>query len=136
VLVTDIFPPTPRRLARLARNALGRLRRAAPEVPEVAITPRDVTIVADALGRGYGYPTEEAVRAMRLIEESEGVVLETTYSAKALAGLLRLAPTLQPPEPTILFWNTYSSVAPPVVPSDDVDIRVLPRPFHRFFLDT
>lgn len=133
VLVTDILPPSRGRLASLARGALRRLRRAAPEMPEVALQADDITILRDYVGASYGAPTDAGIAAQRLLQETEGISLETTYTAKCFAALLELA--AQPPyrQQHVLFWNTYNSV--------DVDTQVgplpnwreLPEAFHRFF---
>lgn len=42
-------------------------------------------------GEGYGRPTEEAAEAARLIRETAGLVLDPTYTAKAMAGMLAFA---------------------------------------------
>jgi len=133
VLVTDILPPSPRRLAGLARATLRRLRRVSPEVPSVDIAPDDIAVVGDYLGAGYGAVTEGGVAAQRLLAEEEGLTLETTYTAKCLAALLDLA--ARPPyrDQTVLFWNTYSSVDPAGALGRLPDWRELPAPFHRFF---
>lgn len=57
-------------------------------------------------GPGYGYPTEEAERAVEVFKKEEGVKLEFTYTGKAAAAFLAEAKTTSAP---LLFWNTYSS---------------------------
>lgn len=59
------------------------------------ITPagdwRDWTMAHDdQLGAGYAVPTPEALEAIRTFARLEGLFLETTYTAKTFAGLLRL----------------------------------------------
>ncbi len=133
VLVTDILPPSPARLTRLARAALRRLRRLQPEVPELALSERDVTVVRGFLGAGYGASTEAGVEAQRLLDEHEGIRLETTYTAKCMAALLDLAAQAPYRDQTLLFWNTYSSVDPGARVERLPDYRELPPDFHRFF---
>jgi D-cysteine desulfhydrase len=58
------------------------------------------------IGPGYGYPTEEAERAVELFGKEEGVKLEFTYTGKAAAAFLAEVKTTTAP---LLFWNTYSS---------------------------
>lgn len=133
VLVTDVLPPTPRRLAALANRALRLLRRCHGDVPPLEVTASDFTLLHGHLGAGYGAPSEEAVHAQRLIAEREGIRLETTYSAKCLAGLLKSSADGAYRGKHLLLWNTYSSVDPtrtlPALP----DFHQLPVPFHRFF---
>jgi D-cysteine desulfhydrase len=133
VLVTDILPPSPARLVRLARAALHRLQRASSEVPAVTLNADDVVIVRDYLGAGYGSPTDAGLAAQELLLEEEGIALETTYTAKCMAALLDLA--ARPPYhgQTVLFWNTYSSVDVDAAVGALPDWRALPREFHRFF---
>jgi len=133
VLVTDILAPAPARLARLGRACLRRLRRAHSGVPHVRASAEDLAVLAGYVGRCYGAATREAEDARRLMEECEGIRLETTYSAKCLAALLAVG--RRPPYggKHLLFWNTYSSVDPAAGVARMPDFRELPRPFHRFF---
>ena len=131
VLVTDILPPTTARLARLARACLRALRRLAREIPSVTPSAAPLAIVTGHLGPGYGAPTPVAEAAARLLEECEGIRLETTYTAKCLAALLEAA--RQPPyrDQTLLFWNTYSSIDPAAGVVVLPDAGDLPQPLRR-----
>jgi D-cysteine desulfhydrase len=131
VLVTDILPPTTARVVRLARASLRVLRRLAREVPLVTPSASDLTIVTGQVGPGYGAPTPAAETAARLIEEREGIRLETTYTAKCLAALLEVARHPPSRDQTLLFWNTYSSVDPAAGVGKIPDTRDLPPPFRR-----
>ena len=42
-------------------------------------------------GPGYSIPSEEGNEAIRLMLQSEGIVLDACYTGKAFAGLVRLA---------------------------------------------
>ena len=42
----------------------------------------------ERIGRGYGAPTEECRRAVRLAARTEGLLLDPVYTGKALAGLV------------------------------------------------
>jgi 1-aminocyclopropane-1-carboxylate deaminase/D-cysteine desulfhydrase-like pyridoxal-dependent ACC family enzyme len=44
----------------------------------------------DAIGPGYGLPTDEAVAMVRLAARTEALVLDPAYTGKALAGLASL----------------------------------------------
>ena len=133
VMVTDLMPPSPRRLAGLARGAFRRLRRVAPSLPRTPITPADFVIERAYLGSGYGAVTAEGEAAQRLLADREGIALETTYTAKTMAAMLDLA--ARPPyrDRPLLFWNTYSSVDPGAALPALPDWRELPPAFHRFF---
>ena len=89
----------------LARRTQRRLGRAAPELPQVPLRARDVTIAPGYIGAGYGAPTEAALAAQRLLAEHEGMALETTYTAKCMAALLDLAAAPPYRGQTLLFWT-------------------------------
>lgn len=44
----------------------------------------------DQVGRGYGYPTDETLDAIRLMANKEGVLLDPVYSGKGFAGLIAM----------------------------------------------
>ncbi|MEM1413256.1 MAG: pyridoxal-phosphate dependent enzyme [Myxococcota bacterium] len=68
------------------------------------------------LGRGYGCPTDAGIAAIRRFRDAGGPELDTTYSAKAAAGFLRLVDGAAPGP--LLFWSTKSSAPlPEVVPA-------------------
>jgi D-cysteine desulfhydrase len=135
VLVSDIRPPSARRLACLARASLRLLRGRSREVPEVAISEADTSVLSGYLGRCYGDPTAEAETARRLVLDVEGIALETTYTAKCFAALLRLGQQQPYRDQALLFWNTYSSVDPAAALSRLPDFHELPPVFHQFFGD-
>ncbi|MBA2524107.1 MAG: D-cysteine desulfhydrase family protein [Solirubrobacterales bacterium] len=45
-------------------------------------------IVADQIGPGYGQPTEGGAEAQHLAARTEGLLLDPTYTSKAMAGLI------------------------------------------------
>jgi D-cysteine desulfhydrase len=108
VVVTDILPPGPSRLAALARAALRLLHRVDPGVPTLAIGPGDFDLVRDQLGPGYGASTPAAERAL-CVAAAAGLALDRTYTAKCLAALLARAGEATAEAPA-LFWNTYNAV--------------------------
>lgn len=108
VLVTDILPPSPRRLARLAQATWRRMRAADAALPEVALGPEDFCVATSQLGAGYGRPTP-AARAAAARAAAAGLALETTYSAKCLAEVLARLEAGVGSQPC-LFWNTFNGV--------------------------
>lgn len=63
------------------------------------------------VGEGYGRPTEASREAQRLLARSEGLVVDHTYTAKALAGLMSLVREGSlPAGSSILFWHTGGQV--------------------------
>jgi D-cysteine desulfhydrase len=133
VLVTDILPPSAERLAKLAGRSLALLREHVTDLPAVSLGAGDFRIVSGYVGTAYGAPTQGARRARDMMAQSEGIQLETTYSAKCLAGLIDACRTPEFRNGPVLFWNTYSSVDPAAHLGPLPDYRELPRPFHQFF---
>jgi D-cysteine desulfhydrase len=133
ILVTDILPPSTTTLARLATKSLGLLRRCASDVPEISIAPGDFRIVSGYVGAAYGAPTEAARCARDLMAQLEGIHLETTYTAKCLAGMIDAVRIADYRTGPVLFWNTYSSIDPATHLGPLPDYQLLPRPFHQFF---
>ncbi len=63
------------------------------------------------VGEGYGLPTEASREAQRLLARSEAVLVDHTYTAKALAGLISLVREGSLPTGTsLLFWHTGGQV--------------------------
>ena len=134
VLVTDIFPPSTDKLARLAARCLTLLRQCAADVPAVTVAAEDFTVIQGYVGPGYGAPTDPGRQARDLMEALEGIHLETTYTAKCLAGMIDAVRVPDYRSGTVLFWNTYSSIDPATHLGMLPDYRQLPHPFHQFFM--
>ena len=64
------------------------------------------------VGEGYGIPTPASREALELAARCEGIFLDPTYTAKAMAGLIAYARRgdFQPGQ-RILFWHTGGQVA-------------------------
>lgn len=58
---------------------------------DFSITPEDVKLIYDYVGKGHGVLTEEVINAIKLVAETEGVLLDPIYTCKAMAGLIDLA---------------------------------------------
>ncbi len=68
------------RVAELAADAAAALGVPAP------VTADEVVVHDGFIGDGYGRPSEAGAEALRLAARAEGVLLDPTYTAKALAG--------------------------------------------------
>jgi D-cysteine desulfhydrase len=93
----------------LARRARRLLTHRSIPLPS-PVSPVEV----DGLGAGYGSPTPVGESARRLAED-HGLILDSTYGAKAFAALAQRAtcnglPRAQRGVQRIVFWNTF---APP-----------------------
>jgi D-cysteine desulfhydrase len=136
VLVTDIRPPTPTSLARMGTKSWSLVRRWAPGLPDLTLAAGDFRILESSLGAGYGAPTEAARQARDTLERLEGLHLETTYTAKCVAGMLEALRSGEHDGGPVLFWHTYSSAAPTSHLGPLPEYQRLPRVFHQFFTGT
>jgi 1-aminocyclopropane-1-carboxylate deaminase/D-cysteine desulfhydrase-like pyridoxal-dependent ACC family enzyme len=71
------------------------------------------TIEADDrfVGAGYGVPSEASREAQALLAACEALVVDHTYTAKALAGMIAwIREGRVPPDATALFWHTGGQV--------------------------
>ena len=65
----------------------------------------------DYVGQGYGIPTEGMVEAVRLVAETEGVLLDPVYSGKGMAGLIDLVRKgFFPEDSNVVFLHTGGQV--------------------------
>jgi D-cysteine desulfhydrase len=69
--------------------------------------PRALRLRTDQVGAGYGRLTEPAAAAIRLAARAEGVVLDPTYTGRAMAGLIAAVRDgdLDGDAP-VVFWHT------------------------------
>jgi D-cysteine desulfhydrase family pyridoxal phosphate-dependent enzyme len=54
----------------------------------VTVGPGELTTSQDHIGDGYGIPTRGGLEAIRLLATRDGVLLDPTYTAKAMAALI------------------------------------------------
>lgn len=133
IRISDRLPLTPQTVARLANRTATLMRRRGAALPPLKIEPAEVTVLSDWLGEGYGYPTPEGKRAQALLEETEGLTLELTYTAKTMAALLALLEDGRLGQGPTLYWHTYNALPQPLPQPEPDDYRRLPPAFHRFF---
>ncbi len=119
-------------LRRLIWNAQDILRGLEPRFPDVARRAfASLTLDDSELGRGYGLSSPSSEAALALAQREGGVTLDTTYTSKAFASLLRAAEGARRGQ-KLLFWNTLSnaSLAPflaeaPEAPEEFVKLLTL-----------
>jgi D-cysteine desulfhydrase len=66
-------------------------------------------VAGEQLGRGYGRPTTEATQAAQRARRLDGILLDTTYTAKTMAHILAAARSGEIEEP-VLFWHTLGDL--------------------------
>jgi D-cysteine desulfhydrase len=106
------------------------LREMDPSFPSCTLEAEDLTIRHEYFGEKYGMFTPEAVDAATLLKESDGIILDGTYTGKA--GAAFLADVRSNMDGPVLFWNTKNSrPLPPEAMA--ADYRLLPVPMHCYF---
>ncbi len=115
------------KVARMVNRTARFLRKLDPEVPAVEVRAEEVELLGEYLGPGYGHPTPEALEAVKLVAELEGLPLETTYTGKAMAALLDYARAR--PGSRLLFVDTFAEK--PLL--EEGDYRSLPERFWPVF---
>lgn len=58
---------------------------------KVKVEAKDVTLIKDYAGDEYGVLTSQALEAIRLLAQIEGILLDPVYTSKAMAGLIDMA---------------------------------------------
>lgn len=92
----------------------------------------DILYIDDFAGPRYAEFTPEAMEAVELAREADGIKLDGTYTGKTLAGALDFLHSHGLEKRPCLFWNTYNSVD---IYSDvkDIDYHELPTVLHHYF---
>ena len=107
VRVVDWIMGNARSVARLARRTMQLIETGTELQSNKRIDVRDFEIWHRDFGDGYAVPTEASLRAVEMMQEHEAIRLETTYTGKALAGLIHYIQEYKVENQPILFWNTY-----------------------------
>jgi D-cysteine desulfhydrase len=89
------------------------------------------SLFGGALGKGYGYPTKDAIEGIEQMRRLTGQPGEVTYSGKALAGLRTIGKQPRWKGKNLLLWNTLSTPRPKLEPDANTKLPLS----LRFVLD-
>jgi D-cysteine desulfhydrase family pyridoxal phosphate-dependent enzyme len=74
---------------------------------DVQVTTDDLVTDQGYIGEGYGIPSRGCVEAIHLLAQTEGILLDPVYTAKAMAGLIDHVRTGRlDPASTVVFLHT------------------------------
>jgi D-cysteine desulfhydrase family pyridoxal phosphate-dependent enzyme len=74
---------------------------------ETRVAEQDLFTDQNFIGEGYGIPTPQCLEAIRLVAETEGILLDPVYTGKAMACLIHHARRKQlDPASTVVFLHT------------------------------
>jgi D-cysteine desulfhydrase family pyridoxal phosphate-dependent enzyme len=78
----------------------------------LGVLPDDVTVFDEYLGEGYGVVDKAVAEVIRLVFQTEGIVLDPVYTAKAMIGLIDLIKTgFFKPTDKVVFIHTGGTPA-------------------------
>lgn len=78
----------------------------------LGVLPDDVTVFDEYLGEGYGVVDRAVAEVIRLVFQTEGIVLDPVYTAKAMIGLIDLIKTgFFKPTDKVVFVHTGGTPA-------------------------
>lgn len=109
VRVVDEQFVNPAKAAALFRDTAALLRRSDPSFPDVGPLGQRIGFRGEYFGGEYAIGTAQARRARDAAQDLEGLRLDLTYTAKALACALGDAARGDLDGKNALFWNTCSS---------------------------
>ncbi|KAA0213353.1 pyridoxal-phosphate dependent enzyme [bacterium] len=115
------------RITRLARRTASLLARLGAPGGNLAETCSLLEVHGRYLGPGYGKPLERGQAVINEFGSTLPFPLESTYSAKAAAGLMDLLPQL---DGAVVFWSTKSSA--PLPPLDPSRLELAPAHVQRW----
>jgi len=112
--IVGICPVEPSHEAFIPPSGIASMAQDAAEMLglETRITERDVTLLTDYVGEGYGIPTSESMAAVHDVARREGIILDPIYSGKGFAGLVDLfQANVIPRGETVVFVHTGGTPA-------------------------
>lgn len=133
VRVSDPLIMNEEALHRLIGKTALMLWRIDPTIPDDLASRARIIVRHEFFAGGYARTDTSTDSAVRFAKDQLGIKLETTYTGKAMAALLR---DLDDPDlggENFLFWNTYSSAELPVPDDAPLDKAALPEEFMRYF---
>ncbi len=136
VRVTDLSMTDEVKTAKMINQTSKFLTSLSEEVPRISAKPEELIVRHEYSGPSYGSVTEKALEGLSILQESEGITLETTYTGKAFACMVDDVKSGMTEGEPILFWNTYNSIDLSPISNNLSDFTVLPKSFHKFFSDT
>jgi D-cysteine desulfhydrase len=74
---------------------------------DLSVKPDEIHVLTKYFGKEYGDPTPEMVEAVKLMAQTEGILLDPIYTGKAMAGLIdQVRKGVYTKGDNVLFWHT------------------------------
>ena len=128
----------PKSIANNANKALIYLKKRDPNFPKVEVEEGQFEVWQGYLGSEYGVKTVTGQKAVDLTYDLDGkrlgFKLETTYTGKAMAGMLNFLEQEENKSKKVLFWNTYNSNdLDEILRKTNFNWEQLPKAYHEFY---
>jgi len=133
VRITDYIACNERIVASILNRAVKHLRKAGADIPDLRFNKNDITLIHDFFGGEYAKVTDEALAAKKTLMEIEGLTLDTTYTAKTMAAMLKYLKDNDLRDKNILFWHTYNTKDLNKFLSPNLSAKDLPEAFQCYF---
>jgi len=133
VRVTEDFVANPVAMRRLMVKTALLMNRLDSSIPSSLADRARYRFRDGFLGDGYARTNVATNRAVSVARDDLGLVLETTYTGKALAAMLHDLDQAAHSRESMLFWNTYNSRPLPAGKERPGDVSRLPEDFLRYF---
>ncbi len=133
VRVTTAPYTSPEKARSLYHATCHMLHDSCSEFPKFDFPETQFALDDTQLGTGYGIPTTAAKSAVTMVQTQENIPLESTYTGKALAGLVAQANMGMFHGRNVLFWNTYNSQNLDTLINEKL-YNALPEKLHSYFL--
>lgn len=96
--------------ANLLNRTVAFMRRHGADVPDIRFKPTDLFLEHGFFGGEYARSTPEAEDAIQKVRDKMGLMLDTTYTGKTFAALLKHADEGKLRGLNVLYWHTLNSV--------------------------
>jgi len=133
VRVTEDFVANPDAMRRLMVKTAMLMNRLDPSIPADLAERARYCFREGFVGDGYARTNEATDRAVDVAQNELGLVLETTYTGKAMAAMLQDLGQAATARKSMLFWNTYNSRPLAAGSERPSDVSGLPKEFLRYF---
>ena len=131
IRVTEKMYANESSLQRLMSKTAAMLHTIDPAIPADLASQARLKLRDEFFGTGYGHTNDATERAIELARDELGLSLESTYTGKAMAGLLHdVGSGFDKP---VLFWNTFNSRPIELDTNLEPDYDRLPKEFARYF---
>jgi D-cysteine desulfhydrase len=100
-------------------------------IPLHTIDRKEIVVLNNFCGEKYGLCTLDGAIYRDILKSCENILLDSTYTAKAFAGMIHHTYITKTNKSVILFWHTWDSSD--FVNVDPTMYRNLPHKFHPYF---